>query len=229
VLLTLLATSARAGGAGGWFTAPLDYWGGSPYGASPPPPAPAAAAEGGPAPLPPQAPSEQAFDWADYTDPTEPEFWREGEYTPPLPLLELIRDPSPQNLERYRQWNDKKLEVSAFVSQLLLEAEAPEPVLWDGVQVVYFYASGCSYCQRNTPVVLELMEKGADVMPVHLDRPSPAYPSSTPWTDEMGGLVTLTGTPTWVLVEKGQRRTVPGFATWERLESELRALREGGA
>jgi thiol-disulfide isomerase/thioredoxin len=228
VLLTLLATKALGGE---WFGSPLDYWGGSPYGTSPPPPAQVSAPDSPQAPRSaPQAASatERPFDWSDYTDPTQPEFWREGDHTPPAPLLELIRDPSPENIERYRAWTSQKLEVSAQVSALLAQAEQPAQVSWDGVQVVYFYARGCGYCQQNTPHVLELQELGADVMPVHLDSPSPALPTSTPWTEEMGQLVAVQGTPTWVLVEDGQRRVVRGFATVQRLEDELRALREGG-
>jgi thiol-disulfide isomerase/thioredoxin len=227
VLLTLLATSALGGE---WFGQPLDYWGGSPYGASPPPPSPVLAPESPAATTStPQAPvPERPFDWADYTDPTQPEFWREGDHTPPAPLLELIRDPSPDNIERYRAWTSQKLEVSAEISALLAHAEQPAPVRWDGVQVVYFYATSCGYCQQNTPHVLDLMDKGARVLPVHLDRPSEAYPTSTPWTEEMGQLVAMQGTPTWVLVEDEKRRVVRGFATVDRLEDELRALREGG-
>jgi thiol-disulfide isomerase/thioredoxin len=230
VLWTLLATSALCGE---WFGQPLDYWGGSPYGPSPPlPPPEEASREDAPPPasLAPPAPSAQPrpFDWSDYTDPTQPEFWREGDYTPPAPLLELIRDPSPENIERYRTWTSQKLQVSAQVSELLAAAERPEPVRWEGVVVVYFYASSCGYCQQNTPHVLALFERGADVMPVHLDRPSPAYPTSTPFTEQMGRLAQVQGTPTWVLVEHGERRTIRGFATVERLEDELRALRAGG-
>lgn len=215
MLSTLLATSAVAGE---WFEAPLTFWG-EPYGITSQAPAPAAEA-----PTTSEAP--EAFDWADYADPRTPTFWKEGDHVPPAPLLELIRNPSSDNVQRYREWTAKKLEVAALVSKLVAEEPAP-PVSWRGVQVVYFYASSCGYCAKSTPTVLALAELGADVMPVHLDRPSPAYPSSTPWSDEMASQVEVFGTPTWVLVTGGQRRTVRGYATVERLESELRALLGG--
>ena len=228
MLAMLLATSA---GAGDWFPAPLDYWGGDPYGqplVEEAEPAPvrttAASPEASPATAGPTA-----FDWSDYQDPRTALFWKDGDHVPPAPLLEVIRDPSPQNVERYRTWTSKQLEVAAWVSELLATADTPAPVSWAGVQVVYFYAAGCGYCQKNTPDVLALMERGADVMPVHLDRPSPAYPRSTPWSSEMGSLVAVEGTPTWVLVVEGRRRVVRGYATVDRLETELRALLEGEA
>lgn len=204
--------------AGEWFPSPLTYWEGSPYGA-----------------LQEEGQSEEVsrgreeeveaevFRWSDYEDPRTASFWREGEHVPPAPLLELIRAPSQENIERYRRWSQQKLEVSSWLAQLLAEQVSAD-VSWEGVQVVYFYASACSYCQKNTPVVLELLQEGVDVMPVHLDVPSPAYARSTPFAPEMGQLVALRGTPTWVLVANGHRRTVHGFSDMERLRSELAAL-----
>ena len=233
MLATLLATSAWAGE---WFGEPLDYWRGNPYGQ------PMAAANtpvvdettAAPEVQPRTAPSTSAapaepvpLDWSAYSDPRTAEFWRDGDHVPPAPLLELIREPSPENVARYRAWTKKQLEVAGFVSHLLAEAEAPPPVSWVGVQVVYFYASSCGYCQKNAPDVLALMRLGADVMPVHLDRPSVVYPRSTPWTAEMGTIVAVQGTPTWVLSAEGRRRVVRGYATVDRLETELRALLAG--
>lgn len=211
--MQLLASVALAGD---WFSTPLAYWENSPYGAS---------EEGGDEGEEPKEASEERFDWSDYADPASATFWREGQHVPPAPLLELIREPSQENIERYRQWTQQKLEVSAWVSGLL--AQTPSEVSWEGVKVVYFYASSCGYCKENTPHVLELVKRGADVMPVHLDLPSPAYPNSTPFTPEMGEFVVLHGTPTWVLVAQGRRRTVHGFADVDRLQAELRVLLEG--
>jgi hypothetical protein len=219
-----LATAEAGSGAGAWFSRPLDYWGGAPYGA------PLAEPSSAPAPTgeAPSAPEEAAaFDWADYADPRTEQFWKDGDHVPPAPLLEVIRSPTPENVARYRAWTSQQLEVAAWVSELLAAPDAAPPVSWSGVQVVYFYASACGYCRKNTPEVLELMTLGADVMPVHLDRPSPAYPSSTLWSAEMGSLVEVEGTPTWVLVAEGKRRVVRGYATVERLEKELRALLGG--
>ena len=204
--------------AGEWFPSPLAYWEGSPYGAVEDPPGDEVSEAA-------REEESNEFRWSDYEDPRTASFWREGEHVPPAPLLELIREPSQENLERYRRWSQQKLEVSSWLAQLLAE-DPPALVSWEGVQVVYFYASACSYCQKNTPVVLELMREGADVMPVHLDVPSPAYARSTPFTPEMGELVALRGTPTWVLVANGHRRTVHGFSDMERLRSELAALLE---
>lgn len=221
-MLSMLLAISGAARAGEWFEGPLAYWE-VPYGLPPRQPPVPPQEEEAPAPEGEQGP---AFDWADYRDPRTEVFWREGEHVPPAPLLEVIRAPTPDNIAQYRQWTARKLEVAAWVSSLLAEPP-PAPVSWEGVTVVYFYASGCGVCAKNTPEVLALDALGADVMPVHLDRPSPAYPSSTPWSDEMGQLVEVTGTPTWVLIADGQRHVVRGYAPMQRLETELRTIREG--
>jgi len=228
----------RAQAAERWFGAGrLDYWGGKPYGTGPGMVTGELAAwrdehevleeDQREAPAHPQTPKATARtsaepDWDALLDPTNEAFWREGNHVPPAQLMAVVQDPSPENVERYRAWQRKKLEVTGWVSQLVAEPDLRPAIDWSGVTVVYFYAMGCSVCARNAPVVDELMELGADVMPVHLDRPSPRWPSSTPWQAEMAAGVDLVGTPTWVLVKDGERVTVRGMASRERLEGELR-------
>ena len=220
MLWMLLATDLALGGT--WFEGVLDYWGGKPYG----PPATVAAE----APLEAEGaerdrvePPSNEVDWDVLLDPTSEAFWREGDHVPPPAMMALIRDPTPENVARYRAWELKKMEATGRIAQLLVDAEKPPPVDWRGVQVVYFYASSCGYCKKNAPVVRELLELGADVMPVHLDRPSPDYPTSTPWSPEMAQLVDVIGTPTWVLVVDGERKVVRGYADRERLERRFKA------
>ena len=228
------AAPARAvSSTGRWFGGGrLDYWGGKPYGAGPgmvtgelaPWRDEAAEEDLEEAPTPAERIEARgaAPDWEALSDPKNVEFWREGDHVPPAQLMAIVRDPSPENVERYREWQRKKLEVSGWVAQLVAEPDRRPPVDWSSVTVVYFYAMECGVCARNAPVVDELMELGADVMPVHLDRPSPRWPTSTPWREEMAAGVKLVGTPTWVLVKDGNRVTVRGMASRERLEGELR-------
>jgi thiol-disulfide isomerase/thioredoxin len=212
----------------GWFgAARLDYWGGQPYGVG------AGMMDGQLADWKPEADREdlknstvapaadRELNWSELLDPTSEAFWKEGEHVPPAQLMAVIRDPSAENVNRYRAWQRKKLEMSSWVAQLVAEPDVRPQVDWSRVTVVYFYAMGCGVCARNAPVVDELAALGADVMPVHLDRPSPRWPSSTPWSAEMSGLVNLQGTPTWVLVQGERRITVRGLASLERLEKEL--------
>ena len=226
----------RAQPAERWFGAGrLDYWGGKPYGTGPGMVTGELAAwrdevlEEDPrtAPTRPRTPEAAVSgsaepDWDALLDPTNEAFWREGDHVPPAQLMAVVQDPSAENVERYRAWQRKKLEVTGWVSQLVAEPDVRPAIDWSRVTVVYFYAMGCSVCARNAPVVDELMELGAEVMPVHLDRPSPRWPSSTPWQAEMAAGVDLVGTPTWVLVKDGERVTVRGLASRERLEGELR-------
>ncbi len=216
-MLWMLLGTELVAGAVPWFEQPLSYFDGVPYGV-------VLEVEEEEGDETPQGPSEAPdFDWSDYEDPGSVEFWREGDFAPSAPMMALVRDPSPENAEKYRAWLAKKMEVTAQISALMVEPEAP--VSWQDVTVVYFYALRCPHCKRNAPVVAELARRGATVLPVHLDAPSPALPGSVPLTEDMARQVQLVGTPTFVLsTGVGQRATVRGFADMGRLEAELRTL-----
>ena len=58
------------------------------------------------APVPDAA--KKPFPWANYLDPMNKEFFREGDYTPPEPFMEIVRDPSDRNLRMWFTYIEKK-------------------------------------------------------------------------------------------------------------------------
>ena len=42
-----------------------------------------------------------AFPWHQYLDPKNKEFFKEGDYTPPEPFMEIVRNPTDANLKRW--------------------------------------------------------------------------------------------------------------------------------
>lgn len=49
-----------------------------------------------------------AFPWQKYLDPKNDEFFREGDYTPPAPFMEIARDPSDSNIENWFRYLEQK-------------------------------------------------------------------------------------------------------------------------
>lgn len=187
----------------------------------------------------------EPFAWQAYEDPRDVRFWDDGgDWVPPRPLREVLAEPTPENVTRYRAWVAKKLELAQAGHQLLwgeapqreatpkvdlveLERQRAAPrVDWANVQVVYFYQSSCPHCQKSKPVVAELQERGAEVIPVYLDRPDPAYGVSTPYTKEMAGMLQVEGTPTWLVNVGGTRTVVRGTTTLARLAKVVKFLEE---
>ena len=209
---------AEQAGAGEWF----DYWGeATPVEeVEPAKPAPQAVREYDALP----------FDWAAYADPSDPRFWDDGgDYQPPRPLLELARNPTPENAARYREWMEAKAALSTELHSLIW-GEAPQTkkvrpsVIWGQVRVIYVYSATCGHCKRSAPTVAALREIGARVVTMYTDAPSPEYPNSLPYEGAIAQALPVVGTPTWVLEVEGRRALVQGYAPIERLEEQIQTL-----
>jgi len=241
-MLWLLAASSA--GAGPWQECRLDYWGDCR------PLRPPAKPEGNPrVPAAPERKNERSsiralddepFDWRHYEDPKDIRFWDDGgDYVPARPLREVLADPTAENVERYRRWVARKLELAQRGQQLVWgtppRREKPEPVdlttptsalvNWREVSIVYFYQAACPHCQASTALVHELEERGAQVLAVHLDRASADHPRSVAYTAEMAANLRVEGTPTWLVDVRGTQTVVRGRTTLERLARVVRFLK----
>lgn len=92
-----------------YFGSKIDYWAGKP--------------PKGIAPSKPQAVSESkkedaqsqpntAFPWKTYLDPKNKEFFKEGDYVPPEPFIEIVRNPTDENLKNWFAYIEKKNDLS---------------------------------------------------------------------------------------------------------------------
>ena len=52
------------------------------------------------------------FDWDKFTNPKNREFFKEGDYTPPEPFMEIVRRPTDENLTRWFAYIEKRNELS---------------------------------------------------------------------------------------------------------------------
>lgn len=84
----------------------LDYWKQSPPKAQIAPATPVNSQESGKK-VPPTA-STGIFQWQKYLDPKHDEFFREGDYTPPAPFMEIARNPTDSNIENWFRYLEQK-------------------------------------------------------------------------------------------------------------------------
>ena len=134
------------------------------------------------------------FDWKPYLDPSNKEFFREGDYTPPEPFMELARDPSDENLKNWFSYIKKKNELSQRLSQRMTEflaknsASLPKVAQDETARTVQslpladdeferyrfrmYFDSDCPHCQRMFATLNDLQDRGYFVEARQIDRGS---------------------------------------------------------
>jgi hypothetical protein len=61
------------------------------------------------------------FPWSKYLDPNHKEFFKEGDYTPPEPFMEIVRNPTDENLKQWFAYIQKKNELSVQLNHRMQE------------------------------------------------------------------------------------------------------------
>lgn len=138
------------------------------------------------------------FDWSAHLDPNRDEFFREGDYLPPAPFMEVSRRPNEQNIKRWFTYIQRKNEVAARLQQKLqaylrargngLPVDRPKPVperlvadggVADDVAIRFYFDSQCPHCRRMFAIVGDLARQGVDIEGRQVDRePVPPQLSS---------------------------------------------------
>ncbi len=86
---------------------------------------------------------------------------------PPPPLVDVFRDPSTENIERYKEWYKKRMErigeVGLIMSDHDTRAHSPtsdeiKPVIFN--KAVYFFDEECPVCAKMTPLLSEFQQSG---------------------------------------------------------------------
>ena len=71
---------------------------------------------------------DSSFPWKKYLDPKNDEFFREGEYLPPAPFMEIARDPSDENIDHWFKYLEAKNEITRRLQARLSEYSAKHPL-----------------------------------------------------------------------------------------------------
>jgi hypothetical protein len=154
----------------------LDFWGEKKES----PPVFPVKQETGHAPLPKETLS--SFPWKKYTDPKNDEFFKEGDYTPPAPFMEIARNPTDENIENWFRYLDmknqlthrlqEKLESYASAHGMAVASEEssvpPASVQTTGVtdldpkrfRLRLYFDSKCPHCEHMMGTLAELSALG---------------------------------------------------------------------
>ena len=127
------------------------------------------------------------FDWKKHLDPNNKDFFREGDYTPPEPFMELVRNPTDENIKNWFAMIQKKNELSDRMSQRIQEYLAKnggmEPqskaILMDAKASLqkappeasryrfrFYFDSQCPHCRRMFETISDLQARGYYVVAV---------------------------------------------------------------
>lgn len=172
-----------------YFSKGVDYWNEN----SPAPketvakPAPEKRAENAPPKV--EEGQKEPFSWEKHLDPKNKEFFREGDYTPPEPFMELVRNPSDENLKMWFAYVDRKNELAARLHDRMTEylaknggvpaeqknviaALAPKasPIDAKRYRLRLYFNSTCPHCQKMFGTLKELQAQGFYIEARQLDR-----------------------------------------------------------
>ncbi len=190
--LPLLGTTSLASGSEfQYFQKEIDFWNEKPEAvSSPSEPTKETKVDKPPVSKAEEAPKEP-FQWGTFMDPKNKEFFKEGDYTPPEPFMELVRNPTDENMKMWFAYNEKKNELSTRLSQRMAEYLAkngqavpevekariaavapatPKNIDVQRYRLRMYFNSTCPHCQRMFTTLSELQAKGFFVEAKQLDR-----------------------------------------------------------
>lgn len=132
------------------------------------------------------------FPWDKYLNPVNKEFFKEGDYTPPEPFMEIVRNPSDENLKMWFAYVEKKNELASTLELKMREylakngnpvvavdtermmrkvkLEAPTNIDIKQFRFRLYFSSQCPHCQRMFATMRELQEKGFFVEARQVDK-----------------------------------------------------------
>lgn len=130
-----------------------------------------------------------SFDWSKYLDPKNDEFFKEGDYQPPKPFMELARNPTDTNISNWITYNKKKNELNQRLQKRMNEYLAQNNKLTSDVQKIIsdnsvdtktkfdpsryrirmYFDSNCPHCKRMFNTLLTLQAQGIYVEALQID------------------------------------------------------------
>lgn len=135
---------------------------------------------------------QEKFSWNKVLDPKNKDFFKEGDYTPPEPFMEIVRNPSDANLKMWFAYIEKKNQLSDRLQARMKEyVEKNSVKLGEGgreyantrtaqlarvpedakrFRFRMYFDSHCPHCKRMFATLAELQSRGFYVEAVQVDR-----------------------------------------------------------
>ena len=197
--------------------------------------------------------SRTGFPWKTYLDPKNKEFFKEGDYTPPEPFMEVAKDPSDENLKNWFEFMRRKNELAARLEtrmQEYLTKNQVQPVMVSPVpaltsvsvakapltldparfRVRMYFDSHCPHCRRMFGVLKELQNKGYKVEALQIDSDR-VPPDEGGVPIEKANLSELkshggSAVPYLVIADLKRKVLLPGIQGFHDIEEVMSLLRE---
>lgn len=193
------------------------------------------------------------FPWKTYLDPKNKEFFKEGDYTPPEPFMEVAKDPSDENIKNWLQFIKMKNEVAARLESRMREymAKEAQPALATQIasrvakneakiasapldparfRIRMYFDSHCPHCRRMFAVLKRLQSEGYSVEVLQVDRgPLPPEENGIPRGQaDLAELKSHGGTavPYLVVADMKRKALLPGVQGYHDYNEVIALLRE---
>lgn len=194
-----------------------------------------------------------AFPWKAYLDPKNKEFFKEGDYTPPEPFMEVAKNPSDENLKNWFEFMRRKNELAARLETRMQEylaksqerpALAPQvvapvaksvakvatPVDPSRFRIRMYFDSHCPHCRRMFGVLKRLQDAGYKIEALQVDNDRvPTEESGVPiGRSSLSELKNHGGSavPYLVIADLKRKALLPGIQGYHDYEEVMALLRE---
>lgn len=243
-ILILIFPFTALGGELSYFDSKIDFWGDKKAAVSPPPKSP----------LPDEASGGGKFPWKTFLDPKNKEFFKEGDYTPPEPFMEIARNPTDENIKNWFEFMKKKNELARRLDERVREylvkngqapAVAPEsavpvklakpalpiqgPLDTARFKVRMYFESTCPHCRRMFGVLKRLQDDGIEVHALQIDRgPVPADEKIVPVgfaTQEEVKKHGINGVPFILIADSKRKALLPPIQGYHAYEEVIDLLK----
>jgi hypothetical protein len=126
--------------------------------------------------------AKEEFQWNKYMDPANKEFFKEGEYTPPEPFMELVRNPTDKNIRMWFGYMERKNELASRLQRRMneyvqangssLPVAAKEKIVqasqrlptpaddFERFRFRMYFDSQCPHCKRMFETLNDLQDRG---------------------------------------------------------------------
>jgi hypothetical protein len=196
--------------------------------------------------------SKEPFDWKKHLDEKNDEFFREGEYIPPAPFMEVARDPSDANIKLWIAYIDKKNRLAERLRSRIAEfsttskESVPKQLAAERVRAIEstrssfdpsrfrvrtYFDSKCPHCMRMLVTLKQLQDMGVLVEALQIDRDrseNARFPLATAFADpadvKKQGIQSVPLTLVADLKNKTVLNPISGFKSFDEMKGVLSTL-----